>query len=117
MRTEAELTAAAENLTAAALALNQSLDTARRLRRRDRVVIVLGLLMVAALSVLTGLSLRQSRDNGQVLRIMREVTSDEAREASDARLAAAIDELDRRLSAEITAAINQALCELREGSC
>ena len=117
MKTEAELAAAAEDLKSAALALKTTLDVARRQRKRDRIYLALTAVTLAGLAALTTLSFQQSQDNGETLRILREVTGAESRAASDERLKAAINELDRRLSETITVAINSLRCDLSEETC
>ena len=99
MKTEAELAAAAEDLTAAALALKNTLDVARRQRRRDRIYLGFAALLLV-------LTLFQSRQNGQTLHIVKEATSDEAQAASQERLRAAIDELVDRIDCEMEVNLN-----------
>jgi hypothetical protein len=106
-KTEAELAAAAEELTDAALALRESVETEKRRRRTDRVV-------MAALAAILALTLWQSRQNGETLQIVEDATSAEARAESERRLAGAMDEIDRRFRAAISEAVSDLDCLMEQ---
>jgi len=109
-KTEAELAKAAEDLTDAALALKATLDVARRQRRRDRIYLGFAVLLLA-------LTLLQSRQNGEVLKLVKESTSPERQRESEERIAGAIDEIERRLTVVLDQAIGEVLCEVGVREC
>lgn len=109
--TEADLIGAANRVADAALALEESVRAARRQRRFN-------FAFAAAIALLLLLTLAQSRQNGEVIHVVREATSEEAQARSQERLQGAIEAVVAGVRAEIAEAHQATVrCLLGRGPC